>query len=287
MINTTTTTPHRQLLTDCNVRQKIHRIMFGVDTPAGKVFDIGLLVCIVLSIIAVMLESVESIDSVFSYELMIVEWFFTILFSIEYLLRIYTSKKPLRYMTSFFGVIDLLAIIPTYLSYFVLGSHYFVVVRAMRLLRIFRIFKLARFVKESTMLTEALRASQAKILVFLIAVLMATCVIGSVMYVVETGTNSDFTSIPKSIYWAIVTITTVGYGDISPVTPLGQFLAAMLMIIGYGVIAVPTGIVTAELSKPANATYEEEENFPCPSCGEIGHDIDAHFCKYCGEKLSE
>lgn len=265
-------------------REKIHEIIFEADTPAGKAFDVTLLVLIIASVIAVMLETVSGIQLRFGRTLFVLEWLFTIAFTVEYILRLLSVRRPLKYATSFFGIIDLLAIVPTYLEFFFVGSHYLMVVRALRLLRVFRIFKLAHFLKEGAVITTALRASRAKITVFLVFILLMVIIIGSIMYLVEGGEDdTGFTSIPRGIYWAIVTLTTVGYGDIAPATPFGQFLAAIVMIMGYGVIAVPTGIVTSEI---VNAkTSEQISTQSCPSCIEEGHDADALYCKYCGEEL--
>ena len=264
------------------VRRRLGDIIFEHEKPPDKLFDIVILVLIVLSIVLVMLESVPWIRESYGGTLRVAEWVFTILFTLEYMLRIYTARKRLRYVTSFFGVVDLLAILPGYLSLFLFGSQYLIVVRSLRLLRIFRILKLARFLGEASVLRRALSASTPKITVFLGTVVTIVMIIGALMYVVE-GAENGFTSIPKSIYWAIVTLTTVGYGDISPQTPLGQTLSAFVMIIGYGIIAVPTGIVTSELSR----ADRESETLICPECGHTKHDEDASHCKYCGTKLEE
>jgi voltage-gated potassium channel len=260
---------------------QLYEIIFEADTNVGKAFDIALLFSILASVAAVMLESVSFIDEKYHEELRIIEWAFTIGFSIEYILRIIASKKPINYILSFYGIIDLLAIIPTYLSLFVVGSHSLAVIRAIRLLRVFRIFKLARYIGQGKYLMAAMRASREKITVFLGAVLTMTMVMGTLMYLVE-GQENGFSSIPRSIYWAIVTLTTVGYGDISPQTPFGQFLASIVMITGYSVIAVPTGIVTVELSKVASVSTNTQV---CTNCGYDQHDDDAKFCKKCGENL--
>lgn len=267
------------------IKEKLHEIIFEADTPIGKVFDIALLIAISASVILVMLESVDHLHNRYSTQFIVLEWGFTIFFTIEYILRLYSVYRPWKYATSFFGIIDLLAIIPTYLSVFVIGYHYFLVIRALRLLRIFRIFKLGHFLVEGSLIVKALKASRAKITVFLTFVLLAVIIIGAVMYLVEGGTNPSFSSIPRSIYWAIVTLTTVGYGDITPVTNIGQFLSAAVMILGYGILAVPTGIVSAEMIRG-------DQNIPtntqaCRYCGKEGHDDDAIYCKYCGEKLNE
>jgi len=260
---------------------RLYEIIFEADTKLGKAFDVALLFSIVASVAAVMLESVDEIDTKFHKELRIVEWIFTVGFTIEYIARIIASKKPLNYILSFYGLVDLLSIIPTYLSLFIVGSQTLVVIRAIRLLRVFRIFKLARYIGEGKYLMAAMKASRAKITVFLGAVLALTMVMGTLMYLIE-GEEHGFNSIPHSIYWAIVTLTTVGYGDVTPETPLGQFLASIVMITGYSVIAVPTGIVTVELSKAANVSTNTHV---CTNCGFDQHDDDAKFCKKCGEDL--
>lgn len=263
-------------------RQKTHEIIFGSETPAGKMFDLILIVCIILSVIAVMLDSVRSIRLEHGEVLYIIEWVFTILFTIEYLLRLVSIRRPLVYALSFFGIIDLLAIIPTYLSLVVAGSQYLLVVRILRVLRVFRVLKVVQYISEARVLMLALRASGRKITIFLFTVLTLVVVIGSMMYLVE-GEPNGFTSIPTSIYWAIVTLTTVGYGDISPQTPFGQALAAVVMIMGYGIIAVPTGIVTVEMS---NAMKSGAIHRVCTTCRSEQHDIDALFCKRCGTKVA-
>lgn len=269
-------------------RRKVHEVIFEADTPAGKLFDVVLLLAIVLSTLAVMLESVKEVEEQHGHLLRIVEWVFTILFSIEYLARIISVARPLRYVFSFYGIIDLLSILPTYLGLFFTNTRSLSVIRTIRLLRVFRIFKLARYLREGETLTRALKASRWKITVFLGVVLMICVIMGTLMYLIEGGNprapGEGFTSIPRSIYWAIVTLTTVGYGDIAPVTPLGQSLSSIIMILGYAIIAVPTGIVSVELnnemnSEPAISTQA------CMSCSREGHDADAEFCKFCGEKL--
>jgi len=251
----------------------------------GRTFDISLLIVISISVLIVMLESVDYIQVKYATLFFVLEWIFTIIFTIEYGLRIYAVYRPLKYMTSFFGVIDLLAILPAYLSLFFAGTHYLIVIRALRLIRIFRIFKLGHFLKEGAIITSALRASRAKIFVFLTSVTLLVIIIGAIMYLVEGGNNDKFSSIPRGIYWAIVTLTTVGYGDIVPQTGLGQFLSAVVMIMGYAIIAVPTGIVSAEM---VNATANNKNNTQaCRFCGREGHDDDAIHCKYCGEVLNE
>jgi voltage-gated potassium channel len=237
---------------------------------------------ILLSVATVILESVRHVREQYGEVLYALEWLFTILFTIEYVLRLLSVRRPLRYATSFFGVVDLLAIIPSYLSIFVPGSHYLLVIRVLRLLRIFRLLKLAEYITEAATLRRALRASQRKISVFLSVVVLLVIIIGALMYVVE-GEEHGFTSIPVSIYWAVVTLTTVGYGDLSPRTPFGQMLASIVMIIGYGIIAVPTGIVSVELAQAARQQNVSRQS--CPACAAEGHDPDALCCKYCGAKL--
>ncbi|WP_235297016.1 ion transporter [Portibacter marinus] len=265
------------------LRYKIHEIIFEADTPAGKFFDVALLIFIIGSVLAALLESVPSIIARYSNMFYYFEWAFTIFFTIEYILRLYSTLKPLKYATSFYGIIDLLAILPTYISVFFAGTQSLIVIRAIRLLRIFRIFKMVTFVSEAEYITKALFKSSRKILVFLFAILMIVVIVGSVMYLVEGGVNPDFDSIPRSIYWAIVTLTTVGYGDISPNTSFGQFIAAFVMILGYAVIAVPTGIVTNELINPKDIPTNTQV---CMHCSRSGHDDDATFCKYCGNLIN-
>lgn len=262
-------------------KEKLQEIIFEADTPAGKLFDVILLVAILLSVVFVILESVESLASKYGSFFYTAEIILTILFTIEYLLRIWILKKPIKYMTSFFGVVDLLAVLPTYLSVLLPGATGLMVIRALRLLRVFRIFKLGRYLKESRVLIAAMKASRIKIFVFLTAVFIINIIVGSVMYLVE-GSENGFNNIPESIYWAIVTMTTVGYGDMAPSTDLGRFFASIVMIMGYAIIAVPTGIVTAELSAAhQNATNTQA----CPACGQEDHAMDARFCKNCGEHL--
>jgi voltage-gated potassium channel len=262
-------------------RGVLHEIIFEADTAAGRWFDIALIWCIVASVLVVMLESVGSIRAQYGPLLYRAEWFFTALFTIEYLLRLLSVRRPWRYATSFFGIVDLLAILPTYLSVLFPGSHYLLTIRSLRLLRIFRVLKLSEYLSEAEVLMSALRASRRKISVFLFAVLTVVLIIGSLIYFVE-GEAHGFTDIPTSVYWAIVTLTTVGYGDLSPHTPVGKALAAMVMILGYGIIAVPTGIVTAELSSASRKPISTQA---CPECSAEGHDADAIHCKYCGARL--
>lgn len=262
-------------------RSIIHEVIFEADTRVGKLFDIVLIISILLSVIVVMLDSIAAINKEYGNFLYILEWVFTVLFTIEYILRIISVGKPLKYAKSFFGVVDLLAILPTYFSLLFPGSQYFLVIRVLRLLRIFRVLKLVQYTVEARSLRQALKASKRKIIVFVFTVLILVVIFGALMYVIE-GEENGFTSIPRSIYWAIVTLTTVGYGDISPATPLGQILAAIIMILGYGIIAVPTGIVTAEMAFAAGKNISTQA---CPDCSAEGHDSDAKYCKYCGVKL--
>lgn len=263
------------------IREKLFTIIFGSDTPAGKAFDLFLIVMIVLSVIAVMLDTVARIHDRYGELLYIAEWFFTIIFTIEYLVRLWVVKSPRRYATSFFGLVDLLSIVPTYLSLIFTGAQYLLVIRVLRILRVFRVFKLARYMGEADALMQALKNGRRKILVFLYTILTLVVVFGALMYLIE-GTENGFTSIPRGVYWAIVTLTTVGYGDISPVTPLGQTLASVIMIMGYGIIAVPTGIYAAELS---HVIRQARSLHACGSCGAVGHDNDASFCRKCGGRL--
>lgn len=261
----------------------LHRIIFGTNTKSGRLFDELLLVSIVLSVIIVFLDSVSWIKVKYGDLLYFAEWFFTILFTIEYILRIITSPKRSQYIFSFYGVIDLLAILPTYLSIFLVGSQYLIVIRIIRLLRIFRVLKLSRYIGASGFLWKSIINSRHKIFVFLWLVLIIVVVVGAVMYLVE-GPENGFRSIPESIYWAIVTLTTVGYGDISPQTDLGKVIASLLMITGYAIIAVPTGIISVEMTK---VKLEQKPENECPECQCSDHDEDAKYCKGCGRKLFE
>ena len=261
-------------------KNKLHEVIYEADTRVGKWFDIILLIAILLSVATVMLESVNSISAIYGEELRILEWIFTILFTLEYIARLVSIGKPLKYVFSFYGIIDFVSIIPTYLGIFISGTHTLSIIRSIRLLRVFRILKLVQFIGEANVLIMALKASRAKIVVFLFALLSLTFILGAMMYLIETP-ESGFTSIPRSIYWAIVTLTTVGYGDIAPQTVLGQTLASFIMIIGYAIIAVPTGIVGAEIAK-TNANINTQA---CPNCSLEGHDDNAKHCKFCGEYL--
>jgi voltage-gated potassium channel len=262
---------------------KVYEIIFESDTPAGKFFDVTLLVCIILSVAVVLLESVQGIKAAWGTWLVRFEWFFTILFTLEYLARLWVVLKKRTYILSFFGIVDLLSILPTYLALVFAGAQSLMVIRILRLLRIFRIFKLSRFIGESQNLTRALKASQHKIIVFLTTVVTSVVIFGMLIYLIE-GPENGFTSIPISIYWAIVTMTTVGYGDIAPQTTFGQMLASIIMIMGYGVLAVPTGIVSAEMVQLKSK--EKITTQVCPHCLKDGHDSDAVHCKHCGGKLN-
>jgi voltage-gated potassium channel len=264
-------------------RLRLYEIIFEADTPAGKMFDIILFIFILSSVLIIILESVETFRIIFLPYFFAVEWFFTIVFTIEYLARIYAVPWKRKYVFSFFGIIDLISILPTYIALFFAGAHSLMVIRSIRLLRIFRILKLPRYVGEAHNLMLALRGSRHKIIVFLLSVFTTVIIMGTIMYLVE-GPANGYTSIPRSIYWSIVTMTTVGYGDIAPKTDLGQFFAAVLMIMGYGVIAVPTGIVSAEMI--GLKSREKLTTQVCPSCLREGHDSDAAYCKYCSAKLN-
>jgi voltage-gated potassium channel len=261
-------------------RKQIHTVIFEADTPIGKAFDLILLAAILLSVIVVMLESIDSLSRHYSFWFRLIEWVLTILFTIEYSLRIYAVRKPWHYIRSFYGIIDLVSILPTYLSIFFVGAHTLLIVRALRLLRIFRILKLVYFLRETRILVLALYNSRGKISIFLFFVVLMVTIIGAIMYLIEGQSNPGFSNIPKSIYWAVVTLTTVGFGDITPQTNFGQFLSAIVMILGYAVLAVPTGIVTMELVKKQSINTKA-----CPNCSKDGHDDDAKFCKYCGYEI--
>jgi voltage-gated potassium channel len=264
-------------------QHRLHEIIFEADTRAGKWFDLFLILAILLSVLVVMLDSVAAISKIHGKMFLVLEWGFTLLFTLEYFLRLVCVKRPLKYAGSVLGMVDLMAILPTYISLFVPGSQYLVVIRVLRVLRVFRVLKLVSYLGEASVLIRALKAARRKIIVFLITVLTLVVIFGSLMYLIE-GKENGFTSIPRSIYWAIVTMTTVGYGDISPKTSVGQAMASMVMILGYGIIAVPTGIVTSELtrvSSPLGVTTQA-----CPMCMAEGHDPDAQFCKICGSRLN-
>ena len=272
-------------------KYKVHEVIYEADTPLGKWFDILLFVLIIISVLLVMFESVKWIDATYHEPLFILEWIVTILFTVEYIARIITIKKPWKYIFSFYGIIDFLSTIPLYLSYIFAGSQALLAIRAFRLIRVFRILKLVQFLGEASQLKKALKASRAKITVFLFAVLIVSVMLGTVMYLIE-GEEAGFTSIPTSIYWTIVTLTTVGYGDIAPITPQGQLIATIIMLLGYGIIAVPTGIVTAEMGrrgdndkKPAEAPYVHVNTQACTTCAKEGHRDGAKYCFNCGSEL--
>ncbi len=260
---------------------KVQEVIYGTETRAGKVFDILLLFVILVSIIVVMLESVPGINQHYSNYFYSIEWIVTFLFTIEYILRIASLQKPLSYVFSFMGIVDLLSLLPTYLGLLVDGTESLMVIRSIRFLRIFRVLRLSRFMLGADILGEALRNSRHKIIVFLITILTIVIIMGGLMFVIESR-EAGFTSIPRSIYWAIITITTVGYGDIAPITPLGQAIASLMMLFGYAIIAVPTGIVSSEMTTLKKGNVKE---FECPNCSTSGHEKEAKFCKSCGEKI--
>lgn len=262
-------------------RNRLHEIVFEADTKAGRAFDLIIISLILLSVLVVILESVRSVRENYGALLTAIEWFFTIVFTLEFILRLISVRKPLRYALSFYGLIDLSAILPSIISLFVPGTQYLLTIRILRLLRIFRILKLTAYLTEAKTITTALRASRRKISVFLLAIVAMVTVVGTAIYVIE-GEEHGFTDIPTSIYWAIVTMTTVGYGDLSPKTPLGKILASIVMIAGYAIIAVPTGIVTAEFSRSGIKVISTQV---CPECHREGHDAEAVYCKYCSAKL--
>ncbi|WP_020410502.1 ion transporter [Hahella ganghwensis] len=263
------------------LRQKLYIIIFHANTPLGKAFDIALIAGILISVLTVMLDSVKALHEQYGNWFMVAEWTFTILFTIEYLVRIYCIERPIRYIFSFYGIVDLISILPSYLSLLIPGSQYWLVVRILRVLRVFRILRLARYVSQANLLMHAIRQSRQKITVFFFSVMVLVTIFGCIMYMIESP-QSGYTSIPRSIYWAIVTLTTVGYGDISPQSDLGQAIAAMVMLMGYAIIAVPTGIFTAELS---NVLRGDIKQVDCPQCKKALHDKEAVYCSQCGEEL--
>ncbi len=275
---------HHDRLEHQPLKQKLFVIIFGTHTPAGKLFDLILLVLILISVFAVMLETVPSIHDKYGHFLRIIEWVVTIFFSLEYAARVMIVKKPGKYIFSPLGIIDLLSILPTYLSLIIVGSQSLAIIRAVRLLRVFRILKLMRFVSESQVLVRALISSRHKITVFFLFLMILVFILGSIMYLVE-GPHGGFNSIPSSIYWAIVTLTTVGFGDITPVTIFGKTIASFIMLLGYSIIAIPTGIIGAEIYRSVDRRRESDSIKLCPECGAEGHLIDAKFCRNCGEKL--
>lgn len=267
-----------------NWQDKIREIIYEADTPAGKLFDLALIASIILSVFAIMLDSIPSVNTEHGALLYAVEWAFTIAFTVEYILRIISIKRPRSYIFSFLGIIDLLSILPTYLGLLMTGqAHYLAIVRLFRVLRIFRILKLAKYLKEARVLITALHASKRKIFVFFCTVFVLVTILGSIMYIVESPINPVFKSIPHSIYWAIVTITTVGYGDMAPITNLGRFIASIVMLLGYAIIAVPSGIVTSELTQAAKNQLTNTKS--CPNCAHSSHEHNAIHCKVCGHKL--
>ena len=263
------------------LRERLHEIIFEADTRAGTVFDVGLMIAILASVVAVLLESVGQIARDYGSWLRAAEWIFTALFTVEYGLRLYCVRNPIRYARSFFGIVDLMAVLPTYLSLLVPGAQSLLVVRVLRLLRVFRVLKLVHFLSEASVLGRALRASLPKVTVFLGSVLCTVVIIGTAMHLIEGG-RPGFGDIPESMYWAVVTLTTVGYGDVVPLTTVGRALASCLMILGYAIIAVPTGIVSAEL---VSLSPRKVGTQACPECMAEGHDPDAVHCKRCGAKL--
>ncbi|MDX1672193.1 MAG: ion transporter [Balneolaceae bacterium] len=264
------------------LRHRLHEIIFEADTPAGKAFDVILILSIIISVVVVMMDSIAAYRAEYGELFYQLEWFFTLLFTIEYVIRIISVKRVRGYIFSFYGIVDLLSILPTYISVLLPGSQYFLVIRILRVLRVFRVLKFTQYLIEINQLKKALASSRRKIAVFIFTVVTITVIVGSLMYVIE-GEENGFSSIPRGIYWAIVTLTTVGYGDISPQTGLGQMLSAMIMILGYGIIAVPTGIMTVEMSRVTKRDHSTEV---CRYCSREGHDSDAEYCKYCGAKLN-
>jgi voltage-gated potassium channel len=262
-------------------QRKVQEVIYGTDTPAGKAFDVVLLVIILISIVVVMLESVKSLNQNYQLTFYSLEWVVTILFTIEYIFRIASLQKPLTYIFSFIGVVDLLSLLPTYVGLIIDGTESLMVIRSIRFLRIFRILKLSRYMLGADILGEALQNSRHKIVVFLITILTISIIMGGVMFLIEP-IEAGFTSIPRSVYWAIITITTVGYGDIAPVTPFGQAIASLIMLFGYAIIAVPTGIVSSEIT---SIKKDKIRPFACPSCGETGHDKNSKYCKSCGSAI--
>ncbi|HGY9594846.1 TPA: ion transporter [Vibrio campbellii] len=266
-----------------SIKHHLYVIIFGTHTRAGRAFDIALIIAIITSLLVLILESLPSVMTEWSRELRYIEYTFTAIFTVEYLLRLYCSPKPKSYATSFYGVVDLLAILPTYLAIFFPGASFMGVVRLLRVMRIFRILKLVRYLQDSNILLRSLLMARRKILIFFSTVGILVTIFGALIFVIE-GPHNGFTSIPKSIYWAIVTITTVGYGDMVPQTHLGKAIASLTMLLGYSILAVPTGIITAELSNEMNA---HKQLVKCPNCNRSGHDSDAMHCKHCGSELAD
>lgn len=266
---------------DLSFRKRTYRIIFESDSPAGKSFDVVLIITIVISVAIVLFDSIENVNASIGNGLLKIEWFLTGVFSLEYLLRLYSARRRFRYVRSFFGFVDLISIVPTYLSILIPGSQYLTVIRVIRVIRVFRVLKLVKYVAEADLILSALKSSGRKITVFLLGVLIIVVIVGSMIYMIE-GSSSGFSSIPKSIYWAIVTLTTVGYGDLSPKTPLGQILAATIMILGYGLIAVPTALVSMELSQVIDRRHKRL----CPKCQFAETDPNAKFCRRCSAIFS-
>jgi voltage-gated potassium channel len=272
-----------RLMTKQQLRSELFRIIFGTDTPAGQRFDLILIYAILISVFAVILDTVDSLSAKFTFGFLFVEWLFTGLFTLEYILRIYCSPNRRKYLFSFYGIVDLISIVPSYLGLLIVGAQYLLIVRLVRVLRIFRVLKLVRYLSEADVLVRALYQSRRKIFVFFLVVVVLSTLFGCLMYVVE-GPGNGFSSIPKSIYWTIVTITTVGYGDITPHTVLGQVISTLAMLTGYSIIAIPTGIITAEL---ASEMRRDKSIYPCSNCVKAGHDVDAVYCKWCGASLGD
>lgn len=268
-------------------RRRLHAIIFEADDRAGKLFDAVLIAAILASVIVIILDSVQSIREEYHGLFITLEWFFTILFTIEYALRIITVRKPIRYILSFYGIVDLLSILPSYVGLFIPGAQNLMVIRMLRLLRVFRVFKLVRFLGEADALRHAFISSRHKIAVFMTTVMIIITIMAAAMHVIESSAdNDDFSSLPQSMYWAIVTMTTVGYGDATPITPMGKFLSAVMMLIGYSMIIVPAGILSAEIATEAQRHAQRSTTQHCPSCSRDGHEFDAVYCKFCGEKLN-
>ncbi|XCJ78793.1 ion transporter [Salinicola endophyticus] len=269
---------------ESSFRKQLFQIIFESDTRAGKAFDIALITLILLSVVVVFLDSVPHLHQHYGEWFLLVEWIFTLIFTLELVLRLYCLERPLRYLKSFYGVLDLLAILPTWLSLFLPGAQSLLVLRILRVLRVFRVLRLMEFVGEGRMLVQALRRSQRKILLFLITVLLIITIFGALIYMIEPP-EAGFTSMPRSMYWAIVTLTTVGYGDIAPVTPVGQFISAFMMVLGYSILAVPTGVFSAEVIRSIREERYSDE--ACPGCGHEGHERDSRYCRLCGTWLDE
>ncbi|MFN3167944.1 MAG: ion transporter [Phycisphaeraceae bacterium] len=268
-------------------RVRLHEVIFEADEPAGKTFDAVLILAIIASVVVIILDSVPSFREHYHGLFIALEWFFTILFTVEYVLRIISVRKPLRYVFSFYGVVDLLSILPSYLGLFIPNAQELMVIRMLRLLRIFRVFKLVRFLGEADALRHAFIASRHKIAVFLTAVFIIITIMAAIMHVIESNAgNDEFSSLPQSMYWAIVTMTTVGYGDVTPITPAGKFLSATMMLIGYSMIIVPAGILSAEIAVESQRHARRSTTQHCPSCSRDGHEFDATYCKFCGEHLN-